>query len=430
MTTQRLPCHPPIHQRPRVGLVVVVALTLALGYGPWLYPLAEGRRQTAPTAKELIDEVLANAIRRQDALGLVAIAVDRQGVVYRGAFGTADTEDGALLRVDAIFRIASMTKPVTSLAAMQLVEQGAVNLDAPAATYLPELGRAQVLESFDADSGSYKLRPPSTPITVRQLLSHTAGFGYAFTSETLREFESVIGDGVVVGPLLFDPGTSWWYGTNIDWVGRLVETVSGQPLEAYFREHIFDPLQMPDTAFNVPEADWPRAVALSRRHADEGLTQDVRQNPPLVTSFNGGGGLWSTAPDYGRFLQMWLNGGVLDGTRVVSAETVRMMATNQVGALPAGAIASALPERSNDFTPTANGRGRFGLGFLINLDNQPGRRSAGSLAWAGLYNTYFWIDSDSGVAGAILSQVLPFADPQILNVFDAFEQAVYTLVSH
>jgi methyl acetate hydrolase len=370
--------------------------------------------------------VLANAVSRQDVLGVVALAVDTNGVMYRGTFGTADGTSGQAIGADAIFRIASMTKPVTSVAAMQLVERGEIALDAPAAQYLPELAGAMVLERFDAARGTYELRPPSGPITVRQLLTHTAGFGYAFSSDTLRDFEPLAEDVDVVGPLLFEPGTSWSYGTSTDWVGRLVEAVSGQSLEDYFTEHILEPLQMFDTGFNVPQADWPRAVVLARRQADGALLQEARTDLAPVTTFSGGGGLWSTATDYGRFMQMWLNDGTLDGRRVLSAETVATMSSNQVGALPAGRIVSALPDLSNDFTPTADARGRFGLGFLINLDDQPDRRSAGSLGWAGLYNTYFWIDPASGVAGVILTQVLPFADSLVLTVFEAFERAVYT----
>ncbi len=421
--------------RQRLARIACV-LMLAVGCGP--SPVAPvPQPQKAPSAATSsrtvaaadVDDVLASAVSRQDVLGIVAMAVDRDGVIYRGAFGIADDVHDTPIGTDAVFRIASMTKPVTSVAAMQLVEQGAIALDESAAHYLPELARAQVLERFDAERGTYELRPPASPITVRQLLTHTAGFGYPFTSDTLRDFGPLAGDRDVVGPLLFDPGTSWWYGTNTDWVGRLVEAVSGQSLEAYFHEHIFTPLQMPNTVFNVPESDWPRAVVLARRQPGGGLFQEARQDPSPVTAFSGGGGLWSTADDYARFMQMWLNGGTLDGQRVLSAETVATMSANQVGPLAAGTIVSALPERSNDFRPTGEGRGRFGLGFLINLDDQPGRRAGGSLAWAGLYNTYFWIDPASGVAGVILTQVLPFADPQVLGVFEAFERAVYVLVA-
>lgn len=378
-----------LRRHPVVGVACVVVLAVACGPSSSTpatalrtEPDAQSSRATASV--ERIDDLLASAVSRQDVLGVVAIAVDRDGVIYRGAFGTADESADLLMDTDAVFRIASMTKPVTSVAAMQLVEQGAIALDEAAAVYLPALAQTQVLEQFDPQRGTYELRPPASPITVRQLLTHTAGFGYPFTSDTLRDFEPQAGDGDVVGPLLFDPGTSWWYGTNTDWVGRLVESVSGQSLEAYFREHIFAPLQMSDTVFNVPEADWPRTVALASRQRDGGLLQEARQDPTRVTTFSGGGGLWSTANDYARFMRMWLNGGALDGQRVLSAETVATMSANQVGSLPAGTIVTALPERSNDFRPTADGRGRFGLGFLINLDDQPGGRAGGSLAWAGL----------------------------------------------
>ncbi len=412
---------------------VVCLIALAVGCEqPSVAPVATtaADSQTSRSAAvERIDNVLTSAVSRQDVFGAVAIAVERDGVVYRGAFGAADESNGIAIDADAVFRIASMTKPVTSVAAMQLVEQGAIALDEPASNHLPELAQAQVLEQFDPQRGTYELRPPASPITLRHLLTHTAGFGYAFTSDTLRDFEPQADDGDVVGPLLFDPGTSWWYGTNTDWVGRLVESVSGQSLEAYFQEHIFEPLQMPDTAFNLPEADWSRTVALANRQGDGALVSEARQDPTPVTTFSGGGGLWSTANDYARFMRMWLNDGALDGQRVLSAQTVATMSVNHVGEVAAGKIVTALPDLSNDFRPTAEGRGRFGLGFLINLDDQPGRRAGGSLAWAGLYNTYFWIDPASGVAGAILTQVLPFADPSVLAVFDAFERAVYALVA-
>ena len=406
--------------------MAVIGATLALGCGQT--PAADpSGSAAATTALEDLDEVLASAVRRQDVLGVVAMVVDRDAVLYRGAHGTADDVHDMPIRTDAVFRIASMTKPVTSVAAMQLVERGRIGLDDPAADYLPDLRRVQIVAAVDAESGAYDLRAPETTMTVRHLLTHTAGFGYGFTSETIRDFEPRTDDRDVVGPILFDPGTSWWYGTNTDWVGRLVEAVSGQSLEDYFREHIFDPLRMPDTSFNVPEASWSRTMTLARRQAGGGLYQELRRDPSPVTTFNGGGGLWSTASDYSRFMRMWLNEGTLDDARVLATETVVTMGDNHVGALHAGRIVSALPERSNDFRPTADGRGRFGLGFLINLDDQPGRRAAGSLAWAGLYNTYFWIDPAAGVAGVLLTQVLPFADPQVLSVFADFEHAVYAL---
>ena len=381
------------------------------------------------SAVERVDEVLSGAVRRQEVLGVVAMAVDRDGVLYRAARGTADDILDMPIRTDAIFRIASMTKPVTSVAAMQLVERGLVDLDAAAADYLPVLRRALLVDEFDTKSSTYALRPPRTPITLRHLLTHTAGFGYWFTSATTRDFEPSLEDEEVIGPLLFEPGTDWLYGTSTDWVGRLVEEVSGQSLEDYFREHIFDPLQMMDTSFNVQDGSWLRTVTVSRRQSSGGLVQQVRNNPVSVTEFSGGGGLWSTASDYSRFMRMWLNDGELDGALVLSPETIAMMGENQIGSLNAGEWTSTAPESSNDFHPLALGKGRWGLGFLLNREDQPGQRVAGSLAWAGLYNTYFWIDPTRDVAGVLLTQILPFADPQVLAVFAEFEQAVYVLAA-
>ena len=378
-------------------------------------------------ATEQMDELLKGAVGRQDVLGVVAMAVDKNGVLYRGAFGTADDVHDMPIRTDAIFRIASMTKPVTSVAVMQLVERGDVLLDGLAAEYLPELSKLKVVEEFDTENGTYLLRPPETAITVQQLLTHTSGFGYAFTSSTLRDYQPEAEDVDVVGPLLFDPGTAWQYGTSTDWLGRLVERVSGQDLDTYFREHIFAPLQMLNTGFNVPESSWARIATLAHRQPTGTLFQDVREDLSVVATYSGGGGLLSTADDYARFMRMWLNGGMLDGRRVLSAETIALMAENHIGDLAAGGWVSAQPDRSNDFKPTAEGRGRWGLGFLVNLDDEPDRRMAGSLAWAGLYNTYFWIDPSSDVAGVLLTQVLPFGDPQVLSVFEEFERATYSL---
>ena len=381
------------------------------------------------SATERVDDVLASAVRRQEVLGVVAMAVDRDGVFYRGARGTADDILDMPIRTDAIFRIASMTKPVTSVAAMQLVERGLIGLDAAATDYLPVLHEALVVDEFDTKNSTYTLRSPQTPITLRHLLTHTAGFGYWFTSTTTRDFEPSTEDQGVIEPLLFEPGTDWLYGTSTDWVGRIVEEISGQSLEDYFREHIFDPLEMIDTSFNVPDGAWLRTVTVSRRQSSGALVQQVRDAPVSVEEFSGGGGLWSTASDYSRFMRMWLNDGKLDGTQILSPETIATMEENQIGALNAGEWTSTAPESSNDFHPLSLGQGRWGLGFLLNRDDQPGRRASGSLAWAGLYNTYFWIDPTHDVAGVLLTQILPFADPQVLAVFAEFEQAVYVLAA-
>ena len=379
-----------------------------------------------------IDASLLGAVEHKDVPGVVALLTDRERVLYQGAFGVADVSTGRPLTMDALFRIASMTKPVTSVALMQLVEQGKIGLDDPAEQYLPELKNPMVVESFDAKTGDYKLRPASKAATVRNFLTHTSGLAYPFTSPIWRDFKPHAGESYPFGgPMLFDPGERWHYSTSTDVVGRLVEVVSGETLEEYFREHIFVPLKMNDTFYNVPDAKGPRLVAQQQRAGEKMDGAIVLQNPqPGLTIAKpiGGGGLASTAADYGRFMRMFLNEGALDGVRVLKPETIKLMSQNQIGAISVPALKSALP-RSADFTFIADGRDKWGLGFLITADQVEGKRSPGSLSWGGINNTFFWIDPARGVAGTIMMQYLPFADAKALAVYDAFERGTYKLVN-
>jgi methyl acetate hydrolase len=379
-----------------------------------------------------LDISLRGAVERNGVPGVVALITDRERVLYRGAFGVADVATGRPLTADALFRIASMTKPVTSVALMQLAEQGRIALDDPAEEYLPELAGLKVIESLDAATGEYRLRPAAGPPTVRHFLTHTSGLAYPFTSEIWRDFKPRAGEAYPFGgPLLFDPGERWHYSTSTDVVGRLVEDVSGERLEDYFREQIFIPLEMSDTSYNVPEAKGPRLVAQQQRagkHMDGAIELQNPQPGLTMAAPIGGGGLASTADDYGRFVRMFLNGGTLDGARVLKAESVALMGQNQIGAISVPALKSALP-RSADFTFIADGRDKWGLGFLITADQVPGKRSPGSLSWGGINNTFFWIDPTSGIAGVIMMQYLPFADARALAVHDAFEHGAYQLVN-
>jgi methyl acetate hydrolase len=388
--------------------------------------------QNSP-ASAAIDASLRGAIERKDVPGVVALITDRSHVLYQGAFGLADVATARPLAADALFRIASMTKPITSVALMQLVEQGKISLDDPAEKHLPELANPKVIESFNAATGDYQLRPASRPPTVRHFLTHTSGLAYPFTSAIWRDFKPRAGETYPFGgPLLFDPGERWHYSTSTDVVGRLVEVVSGQKLEDYFREHIFIPLKMNDTSYNVPEAKGPRLVAQQQRAGEKMDGAIELQNPQqpglTIAAPIGGGGLASTADDYGRFMRMFLNGGELDGARVLKAETVKLMEQNQIGAVSVPALKTALP-RSADFTFIADGRDKWGLGFLITVDQVPGKRSPGSLSWGGINNTFFWIDPTRGIAGVIMMQYLPFADAKALAVYDAFERDAYQLVN-
>ncbi len=392
--------------------------------------MADGT-QDSPTSKAL-DTSLREAVERKDVPGVVALVTDRDRVLYQSAFGVADVATGRPLKSDALFRIASMTKPITSVALMQLIEQGRIGLDDPAEKYLPELAGLKVLESFDAASGAYVLRPASRPATVRHFLTHTSGLAYPFTSPIWRDFKPRAGETYPFGgPLLFDPGERWHYSTSTDVVGRLVEVLSAQKLEDYFRQHILAPLGMDDTSYNVPEAKGPRLVAQQQRGGERMDGAVELQQPQLgltIASPIGGGGLASTADDYGRFVRMLLNGGTLDGARVLKAKTVALMGENHIGAVTVPAHKSALP-RSADFTFIADGRDKWGLGFLITADQVQGKRSPGSLSWGGINNTYFWIDPARGIAGVIMMQYLPFADAKALATYDTFERGAYRLVN-
>ena len=376
---------------------------------------------------QAIDETLRTAVERKEIPGVVALAADRSRVIYQGAFGMADIAEARPMQLDALFRIASMTKPVTAVAAMQLIERGRLALEDPAAEFFPEFAKQMVLESFDAPSGAYKLRPATKPVTVRHLFTHTSGLGYRFTSSTLRDFKPRAGDPAY--PLLFEPGEQWIYGISTDWLGRIVEKVSGLSLDDYFRRRIFAPLKMSDTFYDVPPAKQARLVAAHRRQANGSLAKLPVQPRPTGFRPIGGGGLSSTASDYLRFTRMLLNGGELDGARILLVSSVDAMAKNQIGGVGVRALRSMSPAVSRDFSFIADGRDKWGLGFLITADAVPGKRSAGSLSWGGVNNTYFWVDPASRVSGVIMMQFLPFADHKALALYDAFERGVYRLTN-
>ena len=401
-----------------------VLLTSAIGASPL--------SQAGPpaTLSASLDQKLSAAVTRGDVPGLVAVAATRDRILYQGWFGKADVAGERPMTADALFRIASMTKAVASVAAMQLYEQGRFALDDPAEKYLPELANPMVFVSFDQATGAYSVRPAANKVTIRHLFTHTSGLGYGFTSPIVRDFKPREGELFEAGPLLFEPGTQWIYGTSVDWVGRLVEKLSGTNLEEYFRERIFTPLGMSDTFYNVPEAKQARLVTVHRRpdgRDDAPLVEQPNQPQRPATTFNGGGGLSSTASDYIRFERMILNGGTLDGARILAADTVALMGRNHIGEVGVPAVKTAQPDRSMDFTFVDHGQDKWGLGFLVTTRHVGGKRSAGSLSWGGINNTYFWIDPVRGVAGVILMQFLPFADTKALAVYDTFERGVYEL---
>jgi methyl acetate hydrolase len=385
---------------------------------------AHAQSQSASAA---IDGALRDAVASKVVTGVVAMAADRKGTIYEGAFGVADIAEARPLKLDSMFRIASMTKAITSTAALQLVEQRKFTIEDPVEKYLPQFAKLPVFESFDAATGNYKLRPAARAVTVRHLLTHTSGLGYGFTDPTTRDFKARPGEDYPIVPLIFDPGERWLYSTSTDWVGRLVEKASGQTLEDYFREHIFIPLGMKDTSYFVPKDKEARLATVNRRLADGSIVKDAIQPPTQGFTPIGGGGLTSTASDYLRFTRALLNGGELDGARILSASTVALMGQNHIGAVGVPALKTAIPARSDDFSFIANGRDKWGLAYLITTDAVPGKRSAGSLSWGGINNTYYWLDPTRGVTGTILMQFLPFADRKALALYDTFERGVYQI---
>jgi methyl acetate hydrolase len=307
-----------------------------------------------------------------------------------------------------------------------------LSLEEPVAKVLPELAAPQVLEGFDA-AGEPKLRPAKTPITLRHLLTHTAGFAYnMWNGDMVRYLEKTGLPTVTSGkleslkaPLMTEPGTRWEYGINIDFVGRAVEVASGQRLEAYLREHLFNPLGMTDTGYKIGDAQRQRLVSVHTRGPDGSLTPiafEIEQDPEFHM---GGGGLYGTAGDYIKFTQMILNKGRGNGNQILKPATVALMGQNHIGELEMGRMDSAVAALTNEVDLFPGIVKKWGLSFLINTAKTPEGRSAGSLAWAGLANTYYWIDPARDVSGVILMQVLPFVDKECIAAFSGFERGVY-----
>ena len=376
--------------------------------------------------KDEIDAVLQARVDAADVPGVVAMAATEHSVIYQGAFGVRSAGARAGMSADTVFSIASMTKLLTSVAAMQLVERGKLKLDEPAARIDPELGSPQVLDGFDA-KGTPQLRAARKPITLRHLLTHTSGFSYQLWDTNVIRYGKAARSNPALprAPLMFDPDTRWAYGSSLDRVGRLVEMVSGQNLDRYFHDHILGPLGMNDTSFTLAETQHTRRANLHLRKADGTLAPQplVRRTEPKV--FSGGGGMYSTAPDYLTLLRALLNGGGLAGKSILRPQTVALMSTNQIGNVEAGILKTTNPALSDDVDFFPGVRLRWGLGDMINVDPVPDGRRAGSQTWAGLYNTYYWIDPASRIAGVIMMQILPFADRRALNVYRLFERGIY-----
>ena len=383
-----------------------------------------------------LDSLLSASVDAGKLPGIVLAVSDRNGLIYEGARGVRRLGEPAAMATDSLFWFASMTKAITTTAALQCVERGQLSLDAPASEILPDLAGFQVLEGFDAD-GTPLLRPAKRAITLGHLLTHTSGLSYEFIRPEVTKYRHAKGlpdifsckNAALMTPLVFDPGDRWEYGTGIDFAGKMVEAVSGKRLGAYIADNIAAPLGMTTTSFDPDDTLRARRVGIHARNA-AGVVSPSAFDLPRDPEFEmGGGGLFGTIPDYHRFLRMILNKGTVGGTKILRPETVAMMSTNQIGTMTCGSFESAMPELTNSVPEIPGTCNRWGLGFMINEVAVPGGRAANSLSWAGLANTYYWIDPTNGIAVVVAAQILPFFDMEVVGLMVAAEQAIYAALA-
>ena len=380
-------------------------------------------------ADAVLDAVVTSTPR---VPGVVAMVTDRHRNIYEGAAGKRRLDQPADMTTDSIFAIFSTTKAITGTAVLQLVEEGKLDLDAPARRYAPEIGKLQVIDGFAAN-GEPILRAPKRDITTRMLMVHTAGLGYDFINHTYNRLAQDRGQPSVITasraclmtPLLFDPGERWEYGTNLDWCGQIVEAITGSRLGDVFRARIFEPLGMRDTTFELTDAMRKKMAGIHARNADGSLTPMDFELPAEPEVHMGGHGLYGTTGDYMRFIRMWLNDGMGEHGRVLKAETVRMAEKNHLGESKVTPITGVIPSLCNDAEFFPGQSKSWALTFMINDEEAPTGRPAGALGWAGLANLFYWIDRRNGFGGFWATQILPFGDPASFIGYMNFETAFY-----
>jgi len=401
--------------------LVVVAAAFVLAH---LHAAAPAPSSISPAGQDALSQYLTAAVDRGDVPGVVALVVDREGVLYEGTAGKVDVARRADMPANAIFRIASMTKPITSVAIMMLVEEGKLSLDDPVSKYLPDFENRQVISTFNAADGTYESFPARRAITIRHLMTHTSGIGYAFSNPTVARLLQGTQKIETELPLLHDPGDRWTYSASTRVLGQVVEKISRQPLDEFLRDRIFEPLKMSDTSFAVSSEKLSRVVTVHRRL--DGRLVEEPNAPTQQATVRGDGGLYSTARDYGMFLQMLLSGGSLHNVKLLGARSVHVMGENQIGRIVVEEQPAADPARTKPF-PLGAGRDKFGLGFQIAARDEryAKLRSPGSLSWAGINNAHFWIDPNRHIAVVMLMQVLPFYDDACIRTLRGFEELVY-----
>jgi len=398
----------------------LLAILLLIGY--------RARSTGSPTldvsGAAAIDRMFQAAVDKGEIPGVVAAVTNKDRILYLKAFGKQDVARSVPMSKDTVFRIASMTKPVTSVGIMMLYDQGKLRLDDPVSNYLPAYRGREVIASFNEQDATYTTRPATGEMTIRHLLTHTSGFSYPFTSPTVLAIQTKTGKDHKELPLLFDPGTKWSYSPATAVLGDIVEKISGQSIEAWDQSRIFRPLGMVDTAY-TPSAETAARLATIHQREATGLVETP--NPPRYTpSVRGDGGLVSTASDYSAFVQMFLNDGRWRGTELLKPATVRLMTSNQIGSVVVDTMPAVMPRRSAAF-PFGAGQDKFGLGFQITVKDGTSthERGAGSYTWAGINNTHFWVDPKNRIGVVILTQVLPFYNATSMDVMKRFERLIY-----
>ena len=369
---------------------------------------------------------LKSATDRGDVPGVVVAVVDKNGVLYNEAFGKSSTVKNTPMTKDTIFNMASMTKPITSTAIMILVDEGKLKLDDEVAKYLPKWKDPQVISKFNEADASFETRPAKRQITIRHLLTHTSGIGYGFASPMLTKIMEKTKKSEMDSPLLFDPGESWAYGASTRVLGLVVEAISGQKIDAYLQARILGPLGMNDTSYLVPTTKYSRVVAVNARNAS-GKFEERPMPATLPATVQGDGGLYGTASDYGLFLRMLLNRGTLNGKRILSEQSAKLMLEPATGTVVVKEQQSANLSLSRNF-PVGAGKDKWGLGFQLAAEKSPNRRSPGSGTWAGIFNTHFFIDPSRELGVVVMMQTLPFYDEAAMKVYAGAEEAVYSHV--
>ncbi|MCK8683492.1 serine hydrolase domain-containing protein [Pseudomonas umsongensis] len=391
-----------------------------------------------PGSTSAFDQILETVtVGQQRVPGVVAAVTGRDGLLYEGASGQRTLGQPEAMTTDSVFAMFSTTKAITATAVLQLVEEGRLDLDAPARDYLPMIGELKVLEGFDSD-GTPRLCPAKNHITTRMLLLHTAGLGYEFFNEHYNRLvqeqrqPSIISGSLAAlkTPLLFEPGEQWEYGSNMDWAGLVVEAITGKRLGEVMQQRIFEPLGMTDTAFTMTPSMLQRRAGMHQREEDGSLSPvEGSLLPPEPEVHMGGHGLFSTVKDYCLFIRAWLNDGQGDHGRILKPETIRFAEQNGLDNLKIKALPCVIPSISHTAEFFPGMPKSWALSFMINEQDAPTGRPAGSLAWAGLANLFYWIDRKNGIGGFWATQILPFVDPVSTQGYLDFETAAYRNLS-